>query len=70
MAIVANKADGGIGIVDKSYETYTRTNAGTPNATLTPAFAGEIVWDTTNKVRWVAVNKLNTGWRSMDIEVT
>lgn len=68
MAIVANKRDGSTS--DSSFCTYTRSGAGTPNASVTPAYAGEIYWDTTNKVRWKAINLLNSGWRSMEAEVT
>lgn len=70
MAIVANRAMQENGVVDKSYCTYNRTNAGTPNAVLTPEYAGEIVFDTTNKVRWKATTLANSGWRPMEAEVT
>lgn len=69
MAIVANRRDGGSPI-DGSYETYTRSGAGSPNASVTPTFVNEIYWDTTNKVRWKAGNLLNSGWRPMEAEVT
>ena len=69
MAIVVNGATPGIA-ADVSYCTYSRSNAGTPNAVLTPAFVGEIVFDTTNKVRWKATTALNTGWRPLEAEVT
>lgn len=69
MAIVVNKAVPG-DPVDRNYCTYDVSGAGTPNAVITPNFAGEIYWDTTNKVRWKAVNLLNSGWRPMEAEVT
>jgi hypothetical protein len=61
MAIVANLADPG-GQVDKSYENYNRTNAGEPNASVTPEFAGEIILDTTNNVLWKALGVGNDTW--------
>lgn len=61
---------GGNQPTDKSYFTHSRTNAGTPNGTLTPAFAGEVVWDTTNKVRWRAVALTNADWTPFTAEVT
>lgn len=76
MPIVADLARAGApapGIssgLDRDYCTPSRSNAGTPNATLTPAFVGEIIFDTTNKVRWKATTALNTGWRPMEAEVT
>lgn len=70
MAITANKADSQALPTDPNYCTYTRSGAGTPNGSVVPDFAGEIYWDTTNKVRWKAVNKLNSGWRPMEAEVT
>lgn len=70
MAIVADKASPGRAL-DKSFCTYNRSNAGTPNAVLTPQYAGEIVWDTTNKVRWIAVALTNADWRPFnEAEVT
>lgn len=68
MAIVADKSE--VNPTDKSFCTYNRTNAGTPNGSLTPQFVGEIVWDTTNKVRWKAVSTSSADWRPMDVEVT
>lgn len=62
MAIVANKADGGTGGIDKPLTTHNRVTAADPNGALTPQFAGEIVLDTTNKKRWRAVNLANTSW--------
>lgn len=71
MAIVKDAAFPGVA-ADKSYCTPNRTNAGTPNGSLTPQYLGEIVFDTTNKVRWKATHDVtaNTGWRPMEAEVT
>lgn len=69
VAIVVNKARPSEA-VDKPWKTHNRTNAGTPNGTLTPQYAGEIVWDTTNKVRWLAIGITNADWEPMATEVT
>jgi hypothetical protein len=69
VAIVVNKARPGQP-VDGSYCTHTRTSAATPNASVVPAFVGEIIWDLTNKVRWKAVGLLNTDWEPQQAEVT
>lgn len=62
MAIVTNKATSDV--PDKSFMTHSRTNAGTPNGALVPAFVGEIVWDTTGKFRWHAIGLTNADWVS------
>lgn len=67
MATVANKAGG---VTDKSFSTHNRTNAGAPNGTLTPEYAGEIVLDTTNHVRWRAIGTSNASWIPEQAEVT
>lgn len=69
MAIVQNSARPEEG-TDRPYHTHNRTNAGTPNATLTPQYVGEIVWDTTNKVRWKAIGTTNADWTPLGPEVT
>lgn len=61
MAIVTNLARPAEA-VDRSYVHYSRTNAGEPNGSLTPAFAGEIVLDTTNNAVWKALGTGNTTW--------
>lgn len=61
MAIVRNKADP-TSFVDGSFCSSNRTNAGEPNGTLTPAYAGEIVTDTTNNCLWKAMSNTNTSW--------
>jgi len=69
MAIVPDLS--GNNPLDKSYTYHNRVNAGTPNAVLTSEYAGEIVFDTTNKVRWKALNRLsNSSWIPIDTEVT
>jgi hypothetical protein len=60
MAIVPNL--GVPGPVDKSWCYQNRTNAGEPNGSLTPQFAGEIVLDTTNNALWKAVGTLSNTW--------
>ena len=69
MAIVVNRARGDT-VTDRAYCSPSRTNAGTPNAVLTPAFAGEIIFDTTNKVRWRAIGIASSEWIPMEAEVT
>lgn len=61
MAIVPNLAEPG-GPIDLKYSSYSRESAGTPNASLTPAFTGEIVLDTTNAVLWQAKDLTNDSW--------
>jgi len=63
MAIVGNLAEGASSPAkDKSFTSYNRTNAGSPNATLTPLFSGEIVLDTTNHSLWKAMGLTNNTW--------
>lgn len=69
MAIVKNAASEA-GPADKSYFTHSRSGAGSPNASVTPAFAGEVYWDTTNKVRWKAVGLTSADWTPLTAEVT
>lgn len=47
---------------DKSYNMYNRENAGEPNGSLTPQYAGEIVLDTTNNQLWYAMDLTNDSW--------
>lgn len=61
MAIVENKGIAG-GSLDTRLTTPTRTNAGTPVAALTPAFPGEIVFDSTNRILWQATGTTNAHW--------
>lgn len=61
MAIVKNLADPTVD-ADKSFCSPNRTNAGEPNGSLTPAFAGEIILDTTNNCLWKAITPANDSW--------
>lgn len=67
MAIVADLS--GNSPLDKSFCSYNRTNAGDPNGTLTPEYAGEIVLDTTNSLYWVAKDVANDTWVVREGEV-
>jgi hypothetical protein len=60
MAIVPNLA--GTTPTDKSWCYQNRTNAGEPNGSLTPQYAGEIVLDTTNNALWKATGVANNTW--------
>lgn len=60
MAITADLS--GNNPTDKSFNNYNRSNAGEPNGSLTPQYAGEIVLDTTNNMLWKAVGTANTAW--------
>lgn len=48
--------------LDKSFDAYNRSNAGEPNGSVTPQYAGEIVLDTTNNALWEAVGTANNSW--------
>lgn len=61
MAIVADKS--GNNPTDKPFTMYNRTNAGTPQATLVPQYAGERVLDTTNGIIYQAQGTANSTWR-------
>lgn len=61
MAIVADLS-GNNPIVDKSFVSYNRVNAGEPNGSVTPQYAGEIVLDTTNNALWKAMGVANNTW--------
>jgi hypothetical protein len=63
MAIVADKS--GNNPTDKPFTHYNRTNAGTPQATLVPQYAGERVLDITNGIMYQAVGLTNNTWRSV-----
>jgi hypothetical protein len=68
MAIVSNLAlngdnnPGATTNTDQAFNSASRSNGGEPNGSLTPAFVGEIVLDTTNNMLWKAVNVANTDW--------
>ena len=61
MAIVANTGNV-FEPTDKSFKTYSATNAGSPNGSVTPAFAGQRLLDTTNQALWEAKGTANTSW--------
>jgi hypothetical protein len=69
MAIVTDRANPDNGTFPP-LTTPNRSNAGTPNGAITPEFVGEIIFDTTNKVRWKATGAANTDWRPLEAEVT
>jgi len=62
MAVVADKSVNNP--TDVKWTSASRNVAGDPNTTgpLTPAFAGEIVDDTTNHALWKATGITNTSW--------
>lgn len=62
MAIVPDKS--GNNPTDLKYTYASRTIAGDPNIVgpLVPAFAGEIVEDTTNHALWKATGTTATSW--------
>jgi hypothetical protein len=64
MAIFPDKSGNspiGLG-VDKRFSSPNRKNAGAPNGSVTPLYAGEIVLDTTGGLAWKATDLTNTGW--------
>lgn len=62
MAIVRNKGRPFSNAPDATYCGPNRNNAGEPNGSLTPAFSGEIVLDTTGNCLWKAMTLSNTSW--------
>jgi hypothetical protein len=64
MTFVVNKAgtDASPLPKDSPWTFQNRTNAGSPNGTLTPQYAGELVEDTTNHVLWKAMSPNNNTW--------
>jgi hypothetical protein len=60
MAIVADLS--GNNPTDKSFTVHNRTNAGEPNGSVTPEFAGEIILDTTNNCYWKSIGTTSTSW--------
>lgn len=61
MAWVMNKAHPG-DVLDKPYKHYNRTNAGDPQAAVTPQYAGERILDITNGVQYQSLGKTNDTW--------
>lgn len=47
---------------DKPFDHYNRTNAGEPNGSVTPQYAGERILDTTNNCIWEAQGVANNTW--------
>lgn len=48
---------------DVPFNYPNRTNAGEPNGSITPLYAGEIMLDTTNNCLWKGLNTTsNTSW--------
>lgn len=60
MAIVTDKS--GANPTSGSFITHTRSVAGTPVGSTVPAFVGEVIWDSTNKLRYKAVALTNNDW--------
>jgi hypothetical protein len=60
MAIVRDLS--GNNPLDSSFNQPNRRNAGEPNGTVTPLYAGEIVLDTTNNALWKAMTLANDSW--------
>ena len=54
---------------DYAIASQNRTNAGNPNAVVTPLFVGEIVYDTTNNEYYRATTSANTTWTVISLEV-
>lgn len=60
MAIVVDKS--GNSPLDVPYSSPNRKNAGTPLATLTPLYSGEVVQDTTTGAIWYATGLTSADW--------
>ncbi len=48
--------------VDRQYADVNRVVAGSPFGTVTPAYANEIVQDSTTGSLYIAMSQLNTSW--------
>jgi len=48
--------------VDQKLETPNRTNSGSPQGSLTPQYAGELVHDTTNNDIYRAYGQTTADW--------
>lgn len=70
MAVVADKS--GNNPTDVKWTSASRNVAGDPNTTgpLTPAFAGEIVLDTTNHAWWKSTTMVNASWIALTTPYT
>lgn len=62
MPIVRDLSGNGNGAVDKSFCKYNRKGAGSPSATITPEYAGEIYLDTTGNDYYTAKGTTNDTW--------
>lgn len=69
MATVIDLSGNTAAIADPTLVGVSRTNAGTPVAALTPAFVGEIVYDSTNKLYYKGTGTTaNTQWRLFNMD--
>lgn len=69
MATVANKANP-LTPIDPKYCNPNRTGAGTPIATVTPQYAGELYLDTTSPgFLYIATGLANTQWMPVEKSV-
>lgn len=68
MAVVADKSGNGpVTGTDGTKMKANRTNAGSPSGSLTPAYSGELVYDTTNGVMYRGTNiSANTSWEKVN----
>lgn len=56
------------GFVDKPFKHYNRTNAGSPQNSVTPQYAGERILDTTNGKQYQALGPTNSTWVEAVVE--
>lgn len=74
MAIIVNKdnsgiiANGATANIDRPYSSPNRKQAGTPLATTTPLYSGEIIQDTTAGTLWYALGLTSADWISVQVE--
>ena len=59
---LAGNSPYGPGFIDQRLARPNRANAGTPVGTLTPAYPGEIVSDTTNRQLWRGNGTSTNDW--------
>ncbi len=63
VADLSGNLPAGVFGADNKLSKPTRSNAGTPVGSLTPAFSGEVVLDTTNRLLWRGTGtSANTQW--------
>ena len=65
MATTVNLADPG-STTDAPLRTPNRSNNGTPKASLTPEFVGEIVYDSANDIYYQASGSTNADWQRIE----